>query len=143
MKKLIPANNYCPCGSRLKYKKCCLPKGIDFFIAGKGKVKGEAPMTAERRAAFQEEVRRFTLEHGRAPTEEEEGVLRYSEFEEIEQVIQRELKKSGASAETIYAFEKTGILVSDEDNSQVSADELQRWSEAIQEYRQLKKEGKV
>lgn len=143
MKRAFPPNNYCPCGSHLKYKKCCQPKGIDYFIKTNGKIVREAPLTAERRAAFDQERRRFVEEHGRKPTEEEEGLMRYSEFEEIESVIEKELVKLGASPETIYAYEKTGILVSGDNENQVAPEELQRWTAAVQEYRKLKQAGKV
>jgi uncharacterized protein YchJ len=135
LKRMFPGNNYCPCGSQIKYKKCCQPKGIDYFLKKNGKIVREAQMTPERRAAFEAEKQRFFEEHSRKPTEEEESVMRYSEFEEIDAVIEKELIAMGASAETIYAFEKTGILITRENEHQFPPDELKRWSAAVQEYR--------
>lgn len=135
MKRKLPGNNYCPCGSQVKYKKCCQTKGIDYFLKRNGKIVREAPMTPERRAAFEAEKLRFQQEHGRRPTEEEESVMRYSEFEEIDSVIEKELIAMGASPETIYAYERTGILITRENEHQFPPDEIKRWAEAIQEYR--------
>lgn len=38
MKKVkIPRNAICPCGSNLKYKKCCMNKDFDWYIDENGK----------------------------------------------------------------------------------------------------------
>ncbi len=137
LKRLFPGNNYCPCGSHRKYKVCCQPRGIDYFITGSGKIKQEEPLTGEKRAAFEEAMRKFVCDNKRKPTDEEESLMRYEQFEEIERVIARELIKQGASQESIYAYEKTGIIVTHESESRIAPEELQRWTAAVQEYRYL------
>lgn len=143
MKKTFPGNNYCPCGSKLKYKNCCQHKGVDYFIKKGGKLKKEAALTGERRAEFEEDVRLFIAEHGRKPNEEEEGLLRHKHFDEIGSVIQQELEKLGASPEIIYAYKKTGILFSRESEQQINPEELQRWTAAVEEFRRLSSRDKA
>jgi hypothetical protein len=135
MRKLVNPNNYCPCGSNQKYKKCCQPKGIDYFIKPGGKIIREQPLTPEARQALERQKQEFATKYGRAVSEEEENLMRLNEFSNVNAVIEQDLLKAGASAETIYAFRKTGILVSKENINQVSPQELIAWESAIQEYR--------
>lgn len=135
MKKPYAGNLYCPCGSGKKYKSCCQPKGIEYFLTPKGKLVKRQPLSPPQRAAFEAERQRFIERHGRRPTDEEEAVMRAQDYDEVETVIARDFIAAGAPPEKIYAFEKTGLWVTRENESQISADELRRWDEAIEEYR--------
>ncbi|HEY9867562.1 MAG TPA: SEC-C domain-containing protein [Candidatus Obscuribacterales bacterium] len=135
MKKAYSGNLYCPCGSGKKYKGCCQAKGIEYFVKPSGKLVKLMPLTAEQKAHFESEKQKFMETHGRKPTEEEEAVMRTSLYEDVGQVIARDLATSGAPPEKVYAFEKTGLWVTRENEHQVSPEELRRWEEAIEEYR--------
>ena len=135
MKKAYSGNLYCPCGSGKKYKACCQPKGIEYFLKPSGKLLKLMPLTAEQKAHFDSEKQKFVEAHGRKPTEEEEAVMRTSLYEDVGQVIARDLATSGAPPEKVYAFEKTGLWVTRQNEHQVSPEELRRWEEAIEEYR--------
>lgn len=133
MKKPFPPNNYCPCGSKLKYKSCCRAKGVDYFIKNK-KVIREAAMSPERRAQFEADKQQFELTYGRKPTDEEEGVLRADGFLDLNTVIESEIVKSGMTEEMLYAYRTTGLLITAENRSTVRPDELARWDAAIDDY---------
>jgi len=135
MQRPYSGNNFCPCGSNLKYKKCCQLKGIEYFVKPSGKLVRKMPLSSERKALFDDEKRQFVDTHGRNPTEEEERIMRASHYDGVERVIQDELVKLGASPERIYAFEKTGILVTEENEHQIPPEELKKWDEAIKEFR--------
>jgi hypothetical protein len=136
MRRPYPPNNFCPCKSGQKYKKCCQAKGIEYFIRPNGQVVKEAVLDSDGRAEFLRQKEAFVAEHGRQPTEEEEGILRMSGgFADFSQVIEADLIKSGAKEEVLYAFRKTGILVTRENESQVTPEELRRWESALLEYR--------
>jgi hypothetical protein len=133
-------NNFCPCKSGQKYKKCCQPKNVEYFIRPNGTVVKEAVLEGDQRETFLRAKQDFVAEHGRQPTEEEEGILRMSGgFLDFSSVIEADLIKSGAPPEVLYAFRKTGILVTRENQSGVTPDELQRWENAILEYRSQSK----
>jgi hypothetical protein len=136
MRRPFPPNNFCPCKSGQKYKKCCQPKKIEYFVRSNGQVVKEAILDESSRAEFLRQKEAFVAEHGRQPTEEEEGILRLSGgFADFSRVIEAELIKSGAKEEVLYAFRKTGVLVTRENESQVSPEELHRFEQAISEYR--------
>jgi hypothetical protein len=137
MKKPFPPNNYCPCGSKLKYKSCCRTRGIDYFIKNK-KVIREAAMSSERREKFNRDKEIFVEQMGRKPTDEEEGLLRADGFLDLNNVIELEMLKSGISEEMLYAYRQTGLIIAAENRSSVRPDELARWDLAIDDYRKQK-----
>ena len=135
MKKPYSGNLYCPCGSGSKYKSCCQKKGIEYFHKAGGKLVKLMPVSTEQKAAYESERQKFVDEHGRLPTEEEEKVLRARDFDAVDTVIAKDLMESGAPKEKIYAFEKTGLWVTRENEHLISPAELRKWEEAIEEYR--------
>ena len=44
------------------------------------------------------------------------------------------MKSANISPSIIYAFEKTGLLISNENQNKISESDPKRWTEAIQEY---------
>lgn len=132
-----PPNQFCPCKSGQKYKKCCLSKNIEYFIRANGQVVRETVLEADQRDQFKREREAFVVQYGRQPTEEEEGILRISAagFADLRAVIEADLIKRGASEEVLYAFRKTGVLVTRENEAQVTPDELQQWESAVLEFR--------
>lgn len=138
-RKPYPPNNFCPCKSGQKYKKCCQPKSIEYFIRADGQVVKEKTLDSNQREAFIKAKEDFMADYGRVPTVEEEGILRMAGgFADMKAVIEEQLIKSGASEEVVYAFRKTGILVNRENESQVTPAELHAWESAILEYRKAK-----
>jgi hypothetical protein len=52
------------------------------------------------------------------------------------------LREAGLGPELIYAWQRTGRLVTQENRHLLSAAELAEWQAAIEEYRQLQRTGK-
>lgn len=50
-------------------------------------------------------------------------------------------RKAGLDQALIYAFRKTGRIVSEENAGHLSAEALEEWQAAVQEYRALRREG--
>lgn len=139
MRKPYPMNHFCPCGSTKKYKHCCHAKGVDYFIKPGGKIVKEQPLTTEQRQALTEKKAQFVRAFGRQPNEEDEGLMRIADgFADVSSVIEKDLLARGVDKSVLYAFQKTGMVITRENESQVSVEELNRWEEAIEEYRQLK-----
>jgi len=55
--------------------------------------------------------------------------------EELKAVMLDLMKRAGADPALIYAFEKTGRLVSEENAKQLSDEDIAEWNAAIEEYR--------
>jgi len=132
-------NHFCPCKSGQKYKNCCHAKGVDYFILPGGKVIKEQPLTPEQRQALAQQKAQFVKTFGRQPNEEDEGLMRIANgFADVSAVIEKDLISRGVEQSVLYAFQKTGMVITKENESQVSPEELSRWSEALEEYELLK-----
>ena len=110
-------------------------KGIEYFVKPGGKIVKQLMMSDEDKAFFEEEKRQFIEKYGRNPTQQEESVMREANFEDLNAVIAKDLQASGVRPEVLYAFQKTGILVTRENQFQVTPDELKCWQEAVEEYK--------
>ena len=58
---------------------------------------------------------------------------------EIEKAVIDIMKRAGADPAYIYAFKKTGRIVTAWNKDKLTDDELWEWQRAIEEYRTLKK----
>lgn len=106
MAEKIGRNDLCPCGSGLKYKKCCAAKE-------------EAEQALVSRV-----TERFQQRMAQEPRPDEAT---------RQQMIEA-MRANGADPAYIHAFEKTGLLVFQETMHLIEPEELEAWELAYQEY---------
>lgn len=102
----IGRNDLCPCGSGVKYKKCC-------------SVKDEAEQALISRVSdrLQERI-------SQEPRPDEATRIKMIEA----------MRANGADPAYIHAFEKTGILVFQETMHLIEPADLEAWQQAYEEY---------
>jgi hypothetical protein len=140
-RKPYPKYQECPCGSGKKYKFCCFTKGFHYYIdaAGGTNVRKEVPISAE--------VSELLTQH-KANQEEKLGRpvcpddLIFPELaalgeENFKAQMAAELRKMGIRPVLIYAFEKTGLLVSETNKHLIPDVDLAEWDAAVEEYYEL------
>jgi hypothetical protein len=76
----------------------------------------------------------FREQNERQPWQEEALFPDPPHPEYVEHLIAEELRRVGAEPHFIYAFEKTGILVTEFNYDSISEQELDQWQAAIEEY---------
>jgi len=135
-KKLSP-NAACPCGSGEKYKHCCLSKGLEWRYNDAGELCRVMPLSAELVDAFQ--TRKRELEESRGAPLEPNDLL-FPEFAEMSEAQVTEhiagiMTKAGMDPAQVYAFEQTGLLVSDSNIDMIPVAELAEWETAVHEFR--------
>jgi len=54
--------------------------------------------------------------------------------DELRRTMVETMKRAGTPPEMVYAFEKTGRLVTAENASQLSEEDLAEWDAAVEEY---------
>ena len=98
-------------------------------------------MDGETAEALKEQLRRFKKKFGRDPTPEEpiffdpdHPTPRPLQVEPTEAMVAQTMRKAGLRPELIYAFEKTGRLVTESNLAALSEEEIKEWEEAIDEY---------
>ena len=122
----------CPCGSGKKYKACCYDKAFQYVQDAEGNIFREIPMNAEMKEAFQERLEQFRAEHGREPEPHER--IFDGEPEHVEHRMVETMKKAGIRPAIIYAFEKTGRIVTEANRDLIPEAEVAEWVKFYEEY---------
>jgi hypothetical protein len=131
----LPPDAPCPCGSGKKYEHCCYDKGFEWLVDEDGTVFKSMPMPAELGEIVAEQRQRFVAKFGREPEPDENLFFDAPPLEHIEHEMVQAMKKAGVDPAMIHAFEKTGLLVTEDNQHLLSDVDLAEWEAAIQEYR--------
>ena len=65
------------------------------------------------------------------------------QMEHVEAELVDIMKQAGIDPSIIYAFEKTGRIVTEENKNKLTDAELTEWKEAVEEYHRLSDEGEA
>ncbi len=136
-RKEYPQNASCPCGSGETYNNCCLKKGIEYVEDEKGEVAKSIPVDAEVREVLDEQRRKFVKKFGREPGPEDKVFFDAPPLEHFEAEMVGAMKATGINPAVIYAYEKTGLLVSEENQHLIPDADLAEWEAAIEEHSRL------
>jgi hypothetical protein len=91
-------------------------------------------MTPEVREALEQFRQAFIARHGREPGPDD---LLFSDLphpEHLEAMMVEDMKAAGLDPAFIYAFEKTGLLVTEQNQHLTPENDLAGWDAAIEEY---------
>jgi SEC-C motif-containing protein len=130
----ISRNAPCPCGSGKKYKHCCCGKGFSYEEEDEGSVFKSIPISPEVAEILEEQRQKFFEKFGREPGANDEVFFDMSPTEHIEHEMVETMRKAGIDPAIIYAYEKTGRLVTEDNLHLLSEAELTEWDAAIEEY---------
>lgn len=134
-----PKYQACPCGSGQKYKFCCYTKGFHYYVEDDEKVSRSVPMTPEMRELI--ERRRVDLEKklGRPlrPDDQLFPELAALSDEEFKTKTVADFRRLGVRPVLIHAYEKTGLMVTDQNKHLIPDIDLAAWDAAVEEYYEL------
>ena len=139
-RKRVSRNAPCPCGSGKKYKKCCWGKGFEWEEDESGTIYKSTPLSPEMDDMLQEQRQKFIDKHGREPGPDDPVFFDMPPLEHIEHQMVEAMKKAGIDPAIIYAYEKTGRIVTEQNQHLLSDSDLDEWQAAIEEYKE--KHGK-
>ena len=130
MAKKYPRNRPCPCGSGGKYKNCCYGKDFNWVREDDGSVAREVPMS--------DEVVKGLSALGLEDRNENDFVFGGpAQLKQMEREMADTMRRAGIHPAKIYAFEKTGIMLSQENIDKVPDRDIEEWEKAHQEYFEL------
>lgn len=146
MRQEIKDFELCPCGSGKKYKNCCKKKAFKFVRDKHGKVYKRMPTTGDLPKYMQEAAgissrREMWAEVLGIDIKQMKGVqfidvpyLPEANFapETLEDI--ELLKKADMPPEFIYAYQRTGLLVTEHNKRFIPDVELQEFYDAVNEY---------
>lgn len=133
-RKKLPRNAPCPCGSGKKYKHCCYGKGFDYEEGDDGSLYKSIPLTDDMKDLLEEQRCKFIEKHGREPGPNDPVFFDMPPLEQIEHQTVQAMKAAGLDPAIIYAYEKTGRIVTQENQHLLSDADLAEWQNALDEY---------
>jgi SEC-C motif len=133
-RKKLSRNAPCPCGSGKKYKNCCWDKDFEWIEDEAGTVYKSVPMSPEVREALEQLRQAFVAKHGREPGPDDPLFPDMPHPEHLEAMMVEDMKAAGLDPAFIYAFEKTGLLVTEQNQHLIPEEDLAEWDAAIEEY---------
>ena len=140
-RKPFPRNERCPCGSGEKYKRCCFTKGFHYYIDEvSGEVLRAVPVDSEVSSvlapALAKQREKFIAKFGREPGPDDRIFFDLDEDALREDTIAA-MRAAGIRPALIYAYERTGLLVTSENRHLIPDADLDEWDDAVAEYDEL------
>jgi hypothetical protein len=132
--KRLSRNAPCPCGSGKKYKACCWDRGFEWVQDEAGTVSRSTPLTPEVRQALGQLRQAFIARHGREPGPDDLLFPDMPHPEQLEARMVEDMRAAGLDPAFLYAFEKTGLLVTAQNQHLIPENDLAAWDAAIEEY---------
>ena len=142
----FPRNERCPCGSGDKYKRCCFLKGITYQLDDEtGEVVRADPLTAEAHTALDSAVavqrEEFIAKFGREPGPDDPIFFDLDE-DKVRQDTADVMRAAGIAPALIYAYEETGLIVTQENRRLIPDVELREFDAKVREYYDLHTDDK-
>jgi hypothetical protein len=121
----------------------CWDKDFEWVEDEAGAVFRSTPMTPEVQEALEELQKEFVAKHGREPVPHDLLFPDLPHPEHLEAMMVEGMLAAGLDTAFIYAFEKTGLLVTEENQNLIPENDLAEWDAAIKEYerKHRRKEG--
>ena len=134
-RKKLPRSAPCPCDSGKKYGRCCHGKGFEYLVDDDGTIFKSIPMTGELAEAIEEQKRKFKKKFGRNPGPGDNLFFDMPPLEHVEHFMVEGMKQAGLDPAIIYAFEQTGLLVTEANEHLISDVDRAEWEAAVLKYR--------
>lgn len=135
-RKKLSRNASCPCGSGRKYKACCYDKAFHYLVEADGSVVRSVPLNDEVATMLKEQDARFIAKHGRPPGPEDPvfDPADMPDEKTFTNEVTDAMTKAGIDPAFIYAFQKTGLLLTEENRHLVPARDVEEFEAALAEY---------
>jgi hypothetical protein len=130
----VSRNDPCPCGSGRKYKRCCYAKAAPLVQGPDGELAHELPIGPEVGEILQRQREKFIARYGREPGADDPIFVDVPSDDEYAEMVTTAMEQAGVAPQVIYAFHKTGRIITEENAKFVPAAALEAWRQAIAEY---------
>ena len=135
----VGRNELCPCASGKKYKACCIDKGFTWVRDEAGEISRDIPLDPDLMADLQAHVAERERQLGRKLRPDDK--IFDIEPEHFEHRTAQLMREANFHPMHIYAFEKTGLLLSEDNLHRVPESHLEEWAVACQEWLDIYKPG--
>jgi len=137
----VRSGESCPCGSKKRYRDCCKKKKFKWARDGQGDFYRVVPLGEKALRVLDDFELDYKRIFGRPPRKSDPiSLAKYLVSpEDMRREMIDAMKKTGIRPEIEYAYRKTGLLLTKE-NQKVTPDlDIAEWDAAIDEFHALKK----
>jgi hypothetical protein len=123
----------------MTYAECCLPRGIRWGRNSQGKLTKQVELSEDTTRMLEDHMEQLEKDLGR-PLEDDDLLfpeLAAMDQDELTTIIVRHLTRAGIDPAFIYAFQQTGLLITEDNIDRVSSTDRQEWDDAVAEYRTM------
>ena len=133
----VGRNEPCPCGSGMKYKRCCWGKGFTWQQNSRGEVFRSVPLDPELATLLEQHRQKFIATHGSEPDPNSPLFPELAKLspEEIMNQMTAIMELAGLDPAYIYAFRRTGLMVTELNQHLMPDCDVAEWAAAVEEYR--------
>lgn len=132
----IKVNDLCPCGSDKKFKKCCKGKDFTWKLDDTGNYYRTLPVN-EKIDKLIDELDKEIYNHFERQRLPDDPLmlhtLMYSNKDTTRKMVEV-MEKVGTDPAFIYAYKKTGVLLSEEMVKRAPGSLIEEWDQAVNEY---------
>ena len=139
----VSRNDPCPCGSGRKYKRCCYAKAPPLVRGPDGELAHELPIGPEVGEILQRQREKFIARYGREPGPDDPIFFDAPSDDEYDAAVTKAMEQAGVAPAVIYAFRKTGRIITEENAKFVPAAAFEAWQHAIDEYAALMEDQEI
>jgi len=132
----VKPNQACPCGSGKKYKKCCAGKKLTWAQHEDGTFSRGFSVEGELKSTLEDLKAQFILHFEREPSAGDPIFLgKYLlSAADLQRSIVDVLEQAEVDPAHIYAYKKTGYLISEPYIDRATGASVQEWDSAIDEF---------
>jgi hypothetical protein len=122
-------NEPCPCGSGKKYKSCCIKKRFTYEEDASGTIRRSVPMSDELTESLKGQL-------GASGDDVDPNGLLFPglQLEHAEFEMVQAMEKAGINPAIIYAFQETGLMLTEENLDLFTQIDIDLWQSKIEEY---------
>ena len=139
----VSRNDRCPCGSGRKYKRGCYAKAARLVQGPDGELAHELPIGPEVGEILQRQREKFIARYVREPGPDDPIFFDAPSDDEYDAAVTKAMEQAGVAPAVIYAFRKTGRIITEANAKFVPAAAVEAWQHAIDEYAALMEDQEI
>lgn len=126
----------CPCGSGRTYGRCCKKRDFNWERRAEGEIVRSAPISDDLRTVLRAQDAEFIEIFGRKPRASDPVFFQkfYTSEQDLMRTTLKAMKAAGSPEPLVYAYKKTGRIVTAKNKNLLTPHELAEWNSAIDEY---------
>ena len=135
----------CPCGSGRQFRSCCDGQALRWVRDNEGNWSKSIPLSPEALSVFEEQFQEFESYFGRKPADDDMVFMAAYMItdDRMNDVTVRAMRAASIDEAKIFAYQKTGLIVTEHNQDLLTGRDLDEWNAAFKEFETLKRENRL